>query len=220
MEVITFTATAAVSGSARGTIANTATVAPPGGVVDPVPGNNTVTDTNTPCAAKEKEGVVVQLQVFVMDATGKVPDVIKLDQTAALAKLKDAGLTLGTVTKKPSTTGAAVGTVIEVKPAVGTQANLGSAIDVVVSGGPPVVVPNLTNLSVGVARAQVGALGLTPVATVGCSDFDKVSNQIPNPGSQLSKGDSVSIGCSKCSLTFCVDVRAAVLPQLFVLKTN
>ena len=179
----------------------------------------TVTDTSKPCAAKEKEGVVVQLQVFVMDATGKVPDVIKLDQTAALAKLKDAGLTLGTVTKKPSTTGAA-GTVIEVKPAVGTQANLGSAIDVVVSGGPPVAVPNLTGVTVGGARAQVAALGLTPVVTVGCSDFDKVSSEIPNIGSQLSKGDNVSIGCSKCTLTFCFDVRAAVLPQLFVLQTN
>jgi serine/threonine-protein kinase len=179
----------------------------------------TVTDTNKPCAAKEKEGVVVQLQVFVMDATGKVPDVVKLDQTAALAKLKDAGLTLGSVTKKPSAT-AAAGTVIEVKPAVGTQANLGSAIDVVVSGGPPVVVPSLTNLTVGVAKAQVASVGLTPVVTVGCSDFDKVSNQIPNIGSQISKGDNVSIGCSKCSLTFCFDVRAAILPDISVIKTN
>ena len=44
----------------------------------------TVTDTNSACQAKEKEGITVQLQVFVMDATGKVPDVVKLDQAAAL----------------------------------------------------------------------------------------------------------------------------------------
>jgi uncharacterized repeat protein (TIGR01451 family)/CSLREA domain-containing protein len=42
----TFTAVCAISGSASGTLANTATVAAPGGVTDPSPGNNSATDSN------------------------------------------------------------------------------------------------------------------------------------------------------------------------------
>ncbi len=44
---VTYTATCAVSGAATGTISNTATVAPGAGVTDPVPGNNSATDTDT-----------------------------------------------------------------------------------------------------------------------------------------------------------------------------
>jgi uncharacterized repeat protein (TIGR01451 family) len=50
--IITYTVPATVSWNATGNIANTATVAPPAGVVDPVPGNNSATDTDaiTPLA--------------------------------------------------------------------------------------------------------------------------------------------------------------------------
>jgi len=44
---ITYTVAATVSGSATGTIANTATVSVPAGVSDPTPGNNSATDTDT-----------------------------------------------------------------------------------------------------------------------------------------------------------------------------
>src|SRR5438105_10935385 len=43
----TFTVNASVAGSARGTIANTATIAAPVGATDPTPGNNSATDTDT-----------------------------------------------------------------------------------------------------------------------------------------------------------------------------
>jgi uncharacterized repeat protein (TIGR01451 family) len=43
----TFTATGTLSASATGTVANTATVAPPVGVTDPVPADNSATDTDT-----------------------------------------------------------------------------------------------------------------------------------------------------------------------------
>jgi uncharacterized repeat protein (TIGR01451 family) len=43
----TFTATATLNVAATGTLVNTATVTPPAGVSDPVPGNNTATDTDT-----------------------------------------------------------------------------------------------------------------------------------------------------------------------------
>ncbi len=44
---VSFTAVATLSPTAMGTLSNTATVAPPGGVVDPVPGNNSATDMDT-----------------------------------------------------------------------------------------------------------------------------------------------------------------------------
>jgi beta-lactam-binding protein with PASTA domain len=174
----------------------------------------TVVDTKAKCAPREKEGITVQLEVFVMDATGGVPNLLTLNQTAATAKLKEAGLTLGTVTKKPSAT-APVGTVIETKPPAGGQTNLGSVIDIVVSGGPPVTVPNLVGLTIAAAKdrlTQIGLVGSSP----NCSSIDKVStnNQIPAANTQVSRGDTVGLGCSKCSLTFCVDVKA-VSPDSF-----
>ncbi len=45
--VIVFTVPAAIGASATGTISNTATVAVPAGMTDPVPANNTATDTDT-----------------------------------------------------------------------------------------------------------------------------------------------------------------------------
>jgi uncharacterized repeat protein (TIGR01451 family) len=44
---VTYTLTGTIDPSATGTLANTATVAPPVGVVDSAPGNNSATDTNT-----------------------------------------------------------------------------------------------------------------------------------------------------------------------------
>jgi uncharacterized repeat protein (TIGR01451 family) len=44
---VTFTVTATINPAATGTLSNTATVAVPVGVTDPVPGNNSATDTDT-----------------------------------------------------------------------------------------------------------------------------------------------------------------------------
>src|SRR5207247_2415649 len=44
---VTYTVSAAIRGSASGSLSNTATVAAPAGVTDPTPGNNSATDTDT-----------------------------------------------------------------------------------------------------------------------------------------------------------------------------
>src|SRR5260221_412060 len=49
--VITFTVPATVAANATGTITNTATVNVPAGVIDPTPGNNSATDSDTVTAA-------------------------------------------------------------------------------------------------------------------------------------------------------------------------
>jgi uncharacterized repeat protein (TIGR01451 family) len=43
---VTYTASCSISGAATGSLSNTATVTAPGGVTDPVPGNNSATDTD------------------------------------------------------------------------------------------------------------------------------------------------------------------------------
>jgi beta-lactam-binding protein with PASTA domain len=167
-----------------------------------------VTDTKKACAPREKEGITVQLEVFVMDATGGVPNLLTLNQVAAAAKLKEAGLTLGAVTKKPSAT-APVGNVIETKPPAGAQTNLGSVIDIVVSGGPPVTVPNLSGQTIAQAKSRVTSLNLTAGSTL-CKDTETVSTQTPAANTQVSRGDTISFSCSRCSLSICVDVRTVL----------
>jgi beta-lactam-binding protein with PASTA domain len=81
-----------------------------------------------------------------------------------------------------------------------------------------VTIPNLSGLTVQVAQQRLTTLGLVGNSPV-CSIIDKVSNQIPAANTQVSKGDGVSLGCSKCSLTFCVDVKAVPI-EAFALKTN
>ncbi len=50
---VTFTVSATVSSSATGTLSNTASVRAPAGVVDPVPGNDSATDTDTITASAD-----------------------------------------------------------------------------------------------------------------------------------------------------------------------
>ena len=63
-----------------------------------------------------------------------VPDVVNLTQSAAIAALTGAGLTVGTVTTASSTTVPA-GSVISQNPTAGTQVVIGSAVAFVVSSG-------------------------------------------------------------------------------------
>ena len=52
---VTYTASCTISAAATGSLVNTATVAAPGGVTDPTPGNNSATDTDT-LMAKRRPG--------------------------------------------------------------------------------------------------------------------------------------------------------------------
>jgi uncharacterized repeat protein (TIGR01451 family) len=57
---LTYTVTATISGAATGDLVNTATVAPPGGVTDPNPANNSATDTDTEAAALVADLAIVK----------------------------------------------------------------------------------------------------------------------------------------------------------------
>jgi serine/threonine-protein kinase len=101
-----------------------------------------------------------------------VPDLTDLTQAEAEAALADAGLKLGTVAPEQSATVPA-GAVIRQDPPAGEEVDKGSAVNIVVSSGPPppspsptaspsgVAVPNVYGMQSSLAEQELIALGLT-----------------------------------------------------------
>src|SRR4029079_16381936 len=84
-----------------------------------------------------------------------VPNVVGLTQTAASTSITNAGLIVGTVTTQSSTT-VPSGSVISQNPAAATQVVIGSAVNLVVSSGPPqVAVPNVVGLTQAAATTAI-----------------------------------------------------------------
>jgi beta-lactam-binding protein with PASTA domain len=166
----------------------------------------TVIDTSKPCAAREKEGTVVQLSVFLSSDTVTLADLAKNTQTAAISTITAAGLTVGSITKAPSANIPA-GSVISSKPAANATVNVGGVVDLVVSGGTPIPVPNLSGQTIAAAKTRLGEMGLVAKSLV-CTDSEKVTSQQPAASQQASRGDSVSLGCSRCTLSVCVTLAA------------
>jgi beta-lactam-binding protein with PASTA domain len=84
------------------------------------------------------QGSVVTLVVSTGPPQVAVPNVVGLTQAAATTAITGAGFTVGTVTTASSMTVPA-GRVISQSPTSGTQVTQGSAVDLVVSSGPPQV---------------------------------------------------------------------------------
>ncbi len=83
-----------------------------------------------------------------------VPNVVGLTQSGASGAFSTAGLLLGSVTQQASTT-VTPGNIISETPIAATLVNLGSAVNIIVSSGPPQAsVPNVVGLT------QSGATGL------------------------------------------------------------
>ena len=90
-----------------------------------------------------------------------VPNVIGQTQNGAAAVLQKSGLTVGTVTQQTSTSVPA-GSVISQNPAAGTSVAPGSAVDLVVSSGPPpVTVPSVVGQTQSAATAVLQSFNLT-----------------------------------------------------------
>ena len=89
-----------------------------------------------------------------------MPNVVNLTQAAATSAITGAGLIVGTVTNSTSATVPA-GSVISQNPIAGTQVATGSAVNLVVSTGPPpVAVPNVVNLTQAAATSAITGAGL------------------------------------------------------------
>jgi PASTA domain/Putative Ig domain len=126
-----------------------------------------------------------------------VPDLVGLTQSAAEAKLRDAGLVVGIVTKVGNAT-VPTGSVSNAKPTVGTPVSSGSTVDLEIStGSPQVAVPNVIGLTRLAAEAKLKDAGLVvgavktehskSVPTDGISDTD------PDPGTLVSPGSEIKL---------------------------
>ncbi|HVD94174.1 MAG TPA: PASTA domain-containing protein, partial [Vicinamibacterales bacterium] len=125
------------------------------------------------------------------------PAVAGLTQTAATTAITNAGLTLGAVTTASSATVPA-GSVISQSPIAGTLVATGSAISLVVSSGPSVVVvPNVVNSTQAAATTAITAAGLTVGAVTTASSTTvpsgSVISQSPIAGAQVAPGSTVAL---------------------------
>ena len=131
--------------------------------------------------------------------TVPVPNVVNLTQAAAITAIQAVGLTVGSITQAASPTVPA-GSVISQSPAAGINANLGSAVDIVVSSGPnppgTVPVPNVVGQTQGNAIAAIQGAGLTvgtiTQATSATVLAGNVISQDPLAGINVALGSPVS----------------------------
>jgi beta-lactam-binding protein with PASTA domain len=125
-----------------------------------------------------------------------VPSVVGSTLTAATTSLNAVGLGLGTVTQQNSTT-VNKGVVISESPIAGSSVALGTNVNLVVSSGPPILVPNEIGLMQSAAVASLNNAGMS-VGTIlqtpnGCDAAGTVIGQAPAAGTTVSTGASVNL---------------------------
>jgi len=135
--------------------------------------------------------------------TVTVPNVVNLTQSAATTAIQGAGLVLGTVSQRSSTTVAA-GSVISQTPGSGSAVTTGSSVSIVVSTG-PVAVPDVVNLTQAAATTAITnaglALGAVSQATSATVPSGSVISQSPGAGTGVAAGSAVSLVVSSGSGT-------------------
>jgi len=145
------------------------------------------------------EGDAVDLVVAKEVPTVVVPDVTEMTLADAQAALRAVELELGTTAEAPSDT-VPVGQIISQSPEAQTEVPEGSEINVVVSSGTDkVVLPDVTCLSYGAAKAQLQALNLnvvdggTTTPNPACPNPNRVATMSPPAGTTVDPGSSVTL---------------------------
>ena len=105
------------------------------------------------------EGSPVDIVVSTGPAPVNVPDVVGLTQAIATTTITGTNLVLGTVTTQTSNTVPA-GSVISQNPLAGASVLAGSAVDIVVSSGPALTVPDVVGLTQAVATTTITGANL------------------------------------------------------------
>lgn len=146
-----------------------------GDVVDQSPGAG----TNAPKDSK--------VTIDVVSGVGKikVPTLAAQTQSAAEAQITGAGLAVGTITTQYSQTVPA-GQVISSNPGAGQMVKFGTTINLTVSGGNLIAVPDVTNQPVASAEAELNSFGLgysvLQSTNPGTTPSGYVVTQGPQPG--------------------------------------
>ena len=168
-------------------------------VSDERPG--TVLEQSPAAGDQAEEGSEVTLTIAKAPKTFEVPNLTGTTIDEATALLAEQGLELGERTDQESDSDP--GLIISQDPPPGDQVTRGTPVDVVVSTGPPepttVLVPDVTCLSFGQAKAQLTAAGLqiaeggtAPINPL-CSNPNKVAAQDPPAGEEVPSGTVVNV---------------------------
>ncbi len=137
-----------------------------------------------------------------------VPNVTDQLEATAKTTLQNVGLSPGTTLTEPSTTISA-GNVIRTDPVAGTQVNIGSTVNLIVSSGfsqpQEVAVPSeVIGMTVDDARAALFAVGLFQVGTVTVKSSatipaGRVSDLVPAAGTPVAYGTTINLFVSSGS---------------------
>ena len=116
-------------------------------------------DTDPPAGSEVDEGDTVVLRVSVGPGLATVPDVEGDEEAAATAELQRADFEVDT--QQEASNDVDEGVVIRQSPAGGSQAEVGSAVTIVVSSGPEnVAVPDVQQQDLSSAEAELNGAGL------------------------------------------------------------
>jgi beta-lactam-binding protein with PASTA domain len=156
-----------------------------------------VIGTEPPAETEVQEGRLVTLLVSSGPPPVSVPDMTGELLPAAEATLSNAGLALGTVTQRISSTEPPE-TVLSQSPVKGTSVHTGNKVDLTVAQAPKEVsVPNVVGQSEALAAAALGQAGFTPktvsATTTEPAQVGVVLRQSPAAGAKARKGATVTI---------------------------
>ena len=158
---------------------------------------NTVIGQSPLGGAIAATGSAVQLLVAA-NAGVTVPNVVGFTQAAATNAITGAGLVVGTVTQQ-SHASVPAGNVISQNPVGGTVVAGGSAVDLVVSTGPPsnVTVPNVVGQTQAAATTAINNAGLVVGAITQQTSLTvpagSVISQNPAAGASVPSGSAVAL---------------------------
>jgi len=126
----------------------------------------------------------------------EVPDVVDMSQADALSEIMEAGLVAGMVTQASSEE-VSPGNVVFQDPEAETSVPPGTPVNLVISAGPAIKVPNVVGMSqndaqnaITSAQLAVGIVEATISATVSAG---KVISQNPKAKTAVPKGSAVNL---------------------------
>ena len=156
-----------------------------------------VIGTEPSAETEVREGSVITVLISSGPAPVRVPDVVGQTLEAAEATIANAELSLGTVSKRVSTTQTA-GTVLSQSPASNSSARAGEKVNLVVAKAPAeVAVPDVVGKSEAAALAALAGAGLKAGketrTTSEAAQNGVVLEQRPAAGSRARKGTTVTI---------------------------
>lgn len=144
-------------------------------------------------------GTTVVIEVSGGDAFVLVPEITGTSEDALADQLEQFGLVVGSVSRREDSTSLA-GEVLQQTPPPGQEVALGSAVDVVISEGPPPVeVPDVVGLTQAEATRELIELGftVTPVRIYSAGRVGNVVGTNPRADTMADFGASIRLFVSR-----------------------